>query len=227
MPGIYDFTAQSLAGEEVPLKRFEGQVLLIVNTASACGFTPQYKGLESCIANFAPRGFAVLGFPCNQFGGQEPGDAKQIAGFCETNFDVTFPMFAKIDVNGSKAHPLFNHLKNAKIGLLGSSIKWNFTKFLVDRSGKVVGRYAPTATPEGTEKRNRGTAMNETKSDERRFPTVSRPIRTARTTMPNCFRATSASASRAPRRPMSRNTASARAGFASPPATPRTATATR
>jgi glutathione peroxidase len=149
MAGVYDFTAQSLAGEDVPLTRFEGQVLLIVNTASACGFTPQYKGLEQLHRDFAARGFAVLGFPCNQFGGQEPGDAKQIAEFCETKYDVTFPMFAKIDVNGSQAHPLFNHLKNAKSGLLGPSIKWNFTKFLVDRSGQATGRYAPTATPEG------------------------------------------------------------------------------
>jgi glutathione peroxidase len=152
MPGVYDFTAQSLAGEEVPLKRFEGQVLLIVNTASACGFTPQYRGLEQLQRELGPRGFAVLGFPCNQFGGQEPGDAKQIEAFCETKYDVTFPIFAKIDVNGSQAHPLFNHLKNAKSGLLGPSIKWNFTKFLVDRSGKVVGRYAPTAKPEAIRK---------------------------------------------------------------------------
>ena len=149
MPGVYDFTAQSLAGEDVPLAQFEGQVLLIVNTASACGFTPQYKGLEQLHRDFTSRGFAVLGFPCNQFGGQEPGDAKQIAQFCETKYDVTFPMFAKIDVNGSQAHPLFNHLKNAKSGLLGPSIKWNFTKFLVDRSGRATGRYAPTATPDG------------------------------------------------------------------------------
>ena len=111
MPGVYDFTAQSLAGEEVPLKRFEGQVLLIVNTASACGFTPQYKGLEQLQRELSVRGFAVLGFPCNQFGGQEPGDARQIAEFCETRYDVTFPMFGKIDVNGSHAHPLFNHLR--------------------------------------------------------------------------------------------------------------------
>ena len=116
MPGVYDFTAQSLAGEEVPLKQFEGQVLLIVNTASACGFTPQYKGLEQLQRELSPRGFAVLGFPCNQFGGQEPGDARQIEAFCETKYDVTFPMFAKIDVNGSNAHPLYNYLKNEKIG---------------------------------------------------------------------------------------------------------------
>jgi glutathione peroxidase len=149
MSAIYDFTAQSLAGEEVPLRRFEGQVLLIVNTASACGFTPQYKGLEALHRELSPRGFAVLGFPCNQFGAQEPGDTKQIEAFCETKFHVTFPMFAKIDVNGSQAHPLYEYLRREKTGLLGSSIKWNFTKFVVDRSGKVVGRHAPTVTPEG------------------------------------------------------------------------------
>ncbi|HMH98024.1 MAG TPA: glutathione peroxidase [Bradyrhizobium sp.] len=152
MSGIYDFTAESLAGEEVPLRRFEGQVLLIVNTASACGFTPQYKGLEELHRRLSPRGFAVLGFPCNQFGAQEPGDAKAIEAFCETKFDVTFPMFAKIDVNGSQAHPLYNYLKNARSGLLGSSIKWNFTKFVVDRTGKVVGRHAPTVRPESLAK---------------------------------------------------------------------------
>ena len=149
MPGVYDFSAQSLSGEDVPLQRFEGQVLLIVNTASACGFTPQYKGLQALHEALSPRGFAVLGFPCNQFGSQEPGDARQIEQFCETRFAVTFPMFAKIDVNGGSAHPLYNYLKSEKSGLLGSSIKWNFTKFVVDRSGKVVGRHAPTVTPEG------------------------------------------------------------------------------
>ena len=150
MPGVYDFTAQSLAGEQVPLKRFEGQVLLIVNTASACGFTPQYKGLEQLQRELSPRGFSVLAFPCNQFGAQEPGDAKQIEAFCETKYHVTFPMFDKIDVNGPKAHPLFQYLEEQKRGFLGTkSIKWNFTKFLVDRSGRVVGRYAPTVTPEG------------------------------------------------------------------------------
>ncbi len=133
MAGIYDFKAKSLAGEDIPLKQFEGQVLLIVNTASACGFTPQY----------------ILGFPCNQFGGQEPGDARQIEQFCTSNYAISFPMFAKIDVNGSNAHPLFDYLKSKKAGLLGPSIKWNFTKFLVDRSGKVVARHAPTAKPEG------------------------------------------------------------------------------
>jgi glutathione peroxidase len=152
MAGIFDFTAKSLAGEDIPLKRFEGQVLLIVNTASACGFTPQYKGLEALQQALAPRGFSVLGFPCNQFGNQEPGDAKQIEQFCTGNYGITFPMFAKIDVNGSSAHPLFSYLKNEKAGLLGPSIKWNFTKFLVDRSGSVVARHAPTAKPEALTK---------------------------------------------------------------------------
>ena len=152
MPGIYDFTANSLAGEAVALKQFEGRVLLIVNTASACGFTPQYRGLEALQQEYSPRGFAVLGFPCNQFGGQEPGDAGQIAQFCESNYAVTFPMFAKIDVNGRNEHPLYTYLKSQKTGLLGSSIKWNFTKFLIDRAGKVVGRFAPTDRPEGLKK---------------------------------------------------------------------------
>ncbi len=152
MPGVYNFTAQSLAGEDVPLQRFEGQVLLIVNTASACGFTPQYKGLEQLYRYFSPRGFAVLGFPCNQFGAQEPGSAKTIEAFCKTAYDVTFPMFGKIDVNGPGAHPLYQYLQTEKSGLLGPSIKWNFTKFLIDRSGKVTARHAPTATPEGMRK---------------------------------------------------------------------------
>jgi glutathione peroxidase len=149
MTDVYDFTATSLAGEDIPLKRFEGQVLLIVNTASACGFTPQYKGLQELHQELNPRGFSVLGFPCNQFGAQEPGDAAQIEQFCTTNYAITFPMFAKIDVNGGNAHPLFDYLKREKSGLLGPSIKWNFTKFLVDRAGKAVARYAPTARPEG------------------------------------------------------------------------------
>jgi glutathione peroxidase len=156
MTGIYDFTATSLAGDDVPLKRFEGQVLLIVNTASACGFTPQYKGLEALQQTLASRGFSVLGFPCNQFGSQEPGDATQIEQFCSTNYGVTFPMFAKIDVNGSNAHPLYQYLKTEKSGMLGSSIKWNFTKFLVDRSGQVVARHAPTTKPEGLVKEIEG-----------------------------------------------------------------------
>jgi glutathione peroxidase len=149
MAGVHDFSAQSLAGDEIALKQFDGQVLLIVNTASACGFTPQYKGLEELHRQLSPRGFAVLGFPCNQFGGQEPGNAAQIEQFCTSNYAITFPMFAKIDVNGDHAHPLFKYLKNEKFGLLGPSIKWNFTKFLVDRAGKVVARHAPTARPEG------------------------------------------------------------------------------
>jgi len=152
MAGIYDFTATSLAGEDVPLKRYEGQVLLIVNTASACGFTPQYKGLEALQRGFGARGFSVLGFPCNQFGSQEPGNAKQIEQFCATNYAVSFPLFAKIEVNGGGAHPLYQYLKSEKSGLLGSSIKWNFTKFLIDRSGKVVARHAPTTSPEALTK---------------------------------------------------------------------------
>jgi glutathione peroxidase len=148
MPGVYDFSARSLSGEDVALQRFEGQVLLIVNTASACGFTPQYQGLEALQRELAPRGFSVLGFPCNQFGGQEPGDAKAIAEFCSSNYHVSFPMFDKIDVNGDNAHPLYQYLRREKAGLLGSGIKWNFTKFLIDRAGRVVGRYAPIATPE-------------------------------------------------------------------------------
>ena len=149
MASVYDFTATSLAGQEIQLKQYEGQVLLIVNTASQCGFTPQYKGLQELYQTFSRRGFAVLGFPCNQFGHQEPGDAREIEQFCSTNYAVTFPMFAKIDVNGSNAHPLYQYLKGEKSGLLGSAIKWNFTKFLVDRAGQVVERYAPTARPDG------------------------------------------------------------------------------
>ena len=152
MAGIYDFTATSLAGEDVALKRFEGQVLLIVNTASACGFTPQYSGLEALQKELSPRGFSVLGFPCNQFGSQEPGDEAQIEKFCASNYAITFPMFAKIAVNGFRAHPLYQYLKNEKSGVLGASIKWNFTKFLVDRSGKVVARHAPTTPPAGLTK---------------------------------------------------------------------------
>ena len=152
MASIYDFNATSLAGEDTPLKRFAGKVLLIVNTASACGFTPQYKGLEALQQKYAARGFSVLGFPCNQFGRQEPGSAAEIGQFCSSNYAVSFPMFDKIDVNGDNAHPLYQYLRGEKSGLLGSSIKWNFTKFLIDRSGKVVGRYAPTTTPEALTK---------------------------------------------------------------------------
>lgn len=148
MTTVYDFSARTLAGQDLPLKRFEGQVLLIVNTASACGFTPQYAGLQALYDGFAPRGFAVLGFPCNQFGHQEPGDSAQIEAFCTSKYDVSFPMFEKIDVNGGDAHPLYKFLKNEKSGLLGSSIKWNFTKFVVDRHGRVVARHGSTTRPE-------------------------------------------------------------------------------
>ena len=149
MASIYDFAAETIAGETKPLADYRGQVLLIVNTASKCGFTPQYDGLESLHERFASRGLAVLGFPCNQFGAQEPGDAAEIANFCSLTYSVGFPLFAKIEVNGPAAHPLYAYLKHEAKGLLGTErIKWNFTKFLVDRSGKVVSRYAPTAKPE-------------------------------------------------------------------------------
>lgn len=147
MTSIYDFTPKLLNGQEQPLRQFEGKAMLIVNTASACGFTPQYQGLEELQRTLEPRGFTVLGFPCNQFGAQEPGDANQISSFCSINYGVTFPMFAKVDVNGSNAHPLFAYLKSQKSGLLGSGIKWNFTKFLIDRAGKVVDRFGPTTKP--------------------------------------------------------------------------------
>jgi len=149
MTGVTDFSATTLAGEQIALSEFAGQVLLIVNTASACGFTPQYAGLEALYRAYAPRGFAVLGFPCNQFGAQEPGGAGEIASFCSRQYDVTFPMFAKIDVNGEGAHPLYRYLKDARPGVLGSeAIKWNFTKFLIGRAGQVAGRYAPMTKPE-------------------------------------------------------------------------------
>ncbi|HLK24924.1 MAG TPA: glutathione peroxidase [Caulobacteraceae bacterium] len=146
---VYDFEAETLDGRRTRLADHAGEVLLIVNTASKCGFTPQYAGLEALHRRFKHRGFAVIGFPCNQFGAQEPGDAGQIAEFCATNYDVTFPMMAKVDVNGPKAHPLFAYLKSERAGMLGTqAIKWNFTKFLVDREGRVVRRFAPVDTPE-------------------------------------------------------------------------------
>jgi glutathione peroxidase len=146
---IYAFTADTLDGGNQSLDAYRDKVLLIVNTASECGFTPQYKGLQDIYQQFAARGFAVLGFPCNQFGKQEPGDAAQIGSFCEKNFGVSFPMFAKIEVNGANAHPLYKYLKDKEPGLLGiEAIKWNFTKFLVDRRGNVVKRYAPQTKPE-------------------------------------------------------------------------------
>lgn len=147
--GIYDYNAATLDGEERSLADFKGKVLLIVNTASKCGFTPQYKGLQALYQRYKDRGLVVLGFPCNQFGHQEPGDEVEIGAFCEKNYGVDFPMFAKIDVNGSDAHPLYRYLKSEAPGLLGSEgIKWNFTKFLVDREGRVIRRYAPKDKPE-------------------------------------------------------------------------------
>lgn len=146
---IYDFNAMRLNGAADSLRAFQGKVLLIVNTASECGFTPQYKGLEALYREYAARGFSVLGFPCNQFGGQEPGGNAEIGQFCEANYGVTFPMFAKIDVNGEAAHPLYQWLKKEAPGVLGSErIKWNFTKFLIDREGRVAARFAPTTKPE-------------------------------------------------------------------------------
>jgi glutathione peroxidase len=148
MPDVYDFSAKLNSGEEKPLADYRGKVLLIVNTASKCGFTPQYKGLEELYKKYAAQGLEVLGFPCDQFGHQEPGSDDQIRGFCELNFGVTFPLFSKVEVNGDGAHPLYKYLKSEAGGLLGSAIKWNFTKFLVGRDGRVVGRYSPTTTPE-------------------------------------------------------------------------------
>ncbi len=148
MSALYDFAVRRLDGSETSLADWRGKVLLIVNTASQCGFTPQYAGLEALYQKYKDRGFAVLGFPCNQFGAQEPGSADEISAFCEKNFGVSFPMFDKVDVNGPHAHPLFTHLKQEAPGILGTDgIKWNFTKFLVDRHGKVVTRYAPTTSP--------------------------------------------------------------------------------
>ncbi|AOH84880.1 glutathione peroxidase [Sphingomonas panacis] len=149
MSAITDFTVRGADGAPVDLTAYAGKVLLIVNTASKCGFTPQYRGLEDLHRRYAGRGFEVLGFPCNQFGAQEPGDATEIATFCSLTYDVTFPVFAKIDVNGPAADPLFTALKAEAPGLLGTkSIKWNFTKFLIDRGGKAVARYGPRTAPE-------------------------------------------------------------------------------
>jgi glutathione peroxidase len=149
MTGVYDFSMTDIHGKPQSLGQYKDKVLLIVNTASQCGFTPQYKGLETLYKKMHARGLEVLGFPCNQFGAQEPGGEEEIESFCEVNYGVTFPMFAKIDVNGKNAAPLYEYLKTAKPGVLGSeAIKWNFTKFLVDRKGKVVERYAPKVEPE-------------------------------------------------------------------------------
>jgi glutathione peroxidase len=145
---IYDFSARLGTGEELRLADYRGKVLLVVNVASKCGFTPQYRGLQGLYERFEPRGFEILAFPCDQFGHQEPGSDAEISKFCELTYGVTFPLFAKIEVNGRNAHPLYLWLTQQKGGLLGSSIKWNFTKFLVDRAGAVQARFAPTAKPE-------------------------------------------------------------------------------
>ena len=149
MTDLYEFSAKAITGEDVSFVSYRGKVLLVVNTASECGFTPQYKGLESIYQALAPRGLEVLGFPCNQFGSQESGDDGQIATFCERNFGVSFPLFSKIDVNGDNQHPLFRYLKREAPGVLGTrGIKWNFTKFLINRDGEVLKRFSPTDKPE-------------------------------------------------------------------------------
>jgi len=153
MPTIYDFEALQMDGQRVPLKNFSGQALLIVNTASACGFTPQFAGLEQLHETYAGQGLVVLGFPCNQFGSQDPGSNEEIASFCQVNYGVSFPMMAKIDVNGAKADPLYQWLTAEAPGLLGlKAIKWNFTKFLIGKDGHVIKRYAPTDTPKSLTK---------------------------------------------------------------------------
>ena len=153
MTSVYDFNAKTIDGDEQALAAYKGKTLLIVNVASKCGFTPQYKGLEALYEKFRDQGLVVLGFPCDQFGHQEPGDEEEIKSFCSLTYDVQFPLFAKVDVNGANAHPLYKFLKHEAKGLLGSeAIKWNFTKFLVDKDGNVVRRYAPTDTPQGIEK---------------------------------------------------------------------------
>jgi glutathione peroxidase len=152
MNKFYDFTVLSLQGNEVTLEKYKGKVVLVVNTASECGFTPQFEGLEALYQKYKDQGLEILGFPCNQFGNQEPGDEKSIAEGCVVNYGVTFPMFSKVDVNGDHAAPLFKYLKKEKGGLLGSKIKWNFTKFLIDRNGKPVERFAPITKPKNLEK---------------------------------------------------------------------------
>ena len=145
---LYEIVARRIDGSERDLSEYRGKVLLIVNVASRCGFTPQYAGLQALHRKYGDRGLAVLGFPCNQFGSQEPGDEAQIATFCSSTYDVTFPMFARVEVNGANAHPLYQHLKAAAPGVLGTeAIKWNFTKFLIDRDGTVVARFAPKQEP--------------------------------------------------------------------------------
>lgn len=148
MTTAHDFEATTIDGERRPLSDYDGKVMLVTNVASKCGFTPQYEGLQALYGRYADRGLVVLGFPCDQFGHQEPGDEAEIAEFCSLTYDVTFPMFAKIDVNGRDAHPLYTWLKGQKSGLLGGRIKWNFTKFLIGTDGEVIGRYGPTTKPE-------------------------------------------------------------------------------
>ncbi|BCG57826.1 glutathione peroxidase [Paenibacillus sp. URB8-2] len=149
---VYDYQANTLRGQEESLSKYEGKVLLIVNTASKCGFTPQYEGLQKLYEKFKDRGFEVLGFPSNQFASQEPGSSAEIQEFCQLNYGVSFPMYEKIDVNGDNAHPLYKYLTKEAPGALGSkSVKWNFTKFLVDSEGRVLKRFAPTTTPESIE----------------------------------------------------------------------------
>jgi len=148
MTTLHDFTATAIDGQATDLSEFAGQVVLVVNTASQCGFTPQYQGLQQLHDTYAAQGFTVLGFPCDQFGHQEPGEDAEIAGFCERNFGVTFPLFSKVEVNGDGAHPIYQWLRDQKGGLMGSKIKWNFTKFLVGKDGQVIDRYAPTTKPE-------------------------------------------------------------------------------
>ncbi|QIX26213.1 glutathione peroxidase [Nocardioides sp. JQ2195] len=148
MPTLHDFTATKLTGDAQPLDAYRGQVVLVVNTASKCGLTPQFEGLEKLHEQYAAYGLAVLGFPCNQFASQDPGTSEEIGEFCQRNYGVSFPMFEKVDVNGSDAHPLYKWLREEKGGLLGSRIKWNFTKFLVGRDGRVIERYAPATKPE-------------------------------------------------------------------------------
>ncbi|WP_072548446.1 glutathione peroxidase [Granulibacter bethesdensis] len=153
MTSLYDFQATMLDGQVVPLSRWRGQVALVVNTASRCGFTPQYQGLEALYQRFVVSGFVVLGFPCNQFGAQEPGSSEEIRTFCDTRYGVSFPMFARVEVNGTNTHPLFDYLTRQRRGLLGTRrIKWNFTKFLIGRDGVPVARYAPSCKPEKLEK---------------------------------------------------------------------------
>ncbi len=151
--GVYEFAAKTIDGSQQKLDAYKGKVLLVVNVASKCGFTPQYKGLEALYRKYKDKGFEILGFPCDQFGHQEPGDENEIKNFCSLNYEVSFPLYAKIEVNGENTHPLYKHLKSEAPGMLGSEgIKWNFTKFLIDRSGKVVKRYGSVDTPEKIDK---------------------------------------------------------------------------